>query len=44
MEPGFESMLIDVSHVRRTWLDIPYAAVSTAQRLDIYLKERARGA
>ncbi len=29
----------DVSHIRRKWLDLPYASVSKAQMLDIYLPD-----
>ncbi len=29
----------DVSHIRRKWLDLPYAPISQAQKLDIYLPE-----
>lgn len=33
----------DVSHVRRKWLDIPYAGTSQAQKLDLYLPEEGDG-
>lgn len=33
----------DVSHVRRKWLDLPYAAISQAQKLDIYLPAEGDG-
>jgi acetyl esterase/lipase len=33
----------DVSHIRRKWLDIPYASLSPAQQLDIYLPEQGEG-
>lgn len=31
----------DTAHIRRKYLDIPYAARSAAQKLDIYLPEGA---
>ncbi len=34
---------IDASHLHRKWLDLPYAAASAAQKLDIYLPERGPG-
>jgi acetyl esterase/lipase len=33
----------DVSHIRRKWLDVPYAGVSQAQKLDIYLPAQGDG-
>jgi acetyl esterase/lipase len=33
----------DVSHVRRKWLDLPYAGISPAQKLDIYLPAEGDG-
>jgi acetyl esterase/lipase len=33
----------DVSHVRRKWLDLPYAGKSPAQQLDIYLPPDGNG-
>jgi len=33
----------DVSHIRRKWLDVPYAAISPAQQLDIYLPDEGDG-
>jgi len=33
----------DVSHIRRKWLDLPYAGVSPAQKLDIYLPDEGDG-
>jgi len=33
----------DVSHVRRKWLDIPYANLSPSQNLDIYLPDEGDG-
>jgi acetyl esterase/lipase len=33
----------DVSHIRRKWLDLPYANISEAQKLDIYLPEEGEG-
>jgi acetyl esterase/lipase len=33
----------DVSHIQRKWLDLPYANISNAQKLDIYLPEEGDG-
>ena len=33
----------DVSHIRRKWLDVPYAGISPAQQLDIYVPEEGDG-
>jgi acetyl esterase/lipase len=33
----------DVSHVRRKWLDLPYAGKSPAQQLDLYLPPEGNG-
>jgi acetyl esterase/lipase len=33
----------DVSHIRRKWLDLPYASLSPAQSLDIYLPDKGDG-
>ena len=33
----------DVSHIQRKWLDIPYANISAAQKLDIYLPDEGDG-
>ena len=33
----------DVTHIHRKWLDIPYANLSTAQILDIYLPDEGDG-
>lgn len=33
----------DVSHIRRKWLDLPYANLSQSQRLDIYLPDEGNG-
>jgi acetyl esterase/lipase len=33
----------DVSHVRRKWLDLPYAVKSPAQKLDLYLPPEENG-
>jgi acetyl esterase/lipase len=35
--------IVDVSHMARKWLDIPYASLSAAQRLDIYLPGEGEG-
>ncbi len=34
---------LDVSGVKRKWLDVPYAAASTSQELDIYLPAEGEG-
>jgi acetyl esterase/lipase len=34
---------VDVSHFRRKWLDLPYANLSPAQKLDIYLPDEIEG-
>jgi acetyl esterase/lipase len=43
--PGldFEIPDADISHVRRRWLDVPYAGISPTQRLDIYLPDEGDG-
>lgn len=33
----------DVSNIRRKWLDLPYASLSPAQTLDIYLPDKGDG-
>jgi acetyl esterase/lipase len=33
----------DVSHIRRKWLDLPYASLSPAQSLDVYLPDEGDG-
>jgi acetyl esterase/lipase len=33
----------DVAYIRRKWLDLPYASLSQAQKLDIYLPEKGDG-
>lgn len=33
----------DVSHIIRKWLDVPYATLSLAQKLDIYLPDNGEG-
>jgi acetyl esterase/lipase len=38
-QPG----LADVSGIKNKWLDIPYASVSSAQKLDIYIPESGEG-
>lgn len=42
-EGSMEKPLIDVSEIRRKFLDIPYAQESPNQRLDIYLPEDGDG-
>ncbi|MCE5255025.1 MAG: alpha/beta hydrolase [Actinomycetia bacterium] len=39
----FQPEKADVSHIRRKWLDIPYASVSAAQQLDLYLPDAGEG-
>ena len=39
----FQIPLADVSHIKRKWLDIPYARLSPAQQLDIYLPDDGDG-
>ncbi|MCP4104151.1 MAG: alpha/beta hydrolase [Desulfobacteraceae bacterium] len=34
---------VDTSHIKRKWTDIPYAAISEAQKLDIYLPDEENG-
>jgi acetyl esterase/lipase len=41
--PGFEPPPADVSHIRRKWLDLPYAALSPSQKLDLYLPDEGSG-
>jgi len=33
----------NVSHIKRKWLDLPYASLSQAQKLDIYLPDEGDG-
>lgn len=33
----------DISHIRRKWLDLAYAQISSAQKLDIYLPDEGDG-
>jgi len=33
----------DVSHIQRKWLDLPYAGLSAAQKLDLYLPDEGDG-
>jgi len=42
-EPFFQIPQADVSHIHRKWLDVPYANLSNAQKLDIYLPEEGEG-
>jgi acetyl esterase/lipase len=42
-EPFFHIPQADVSHIQRKWLDLPYANISNAQKLDIYLPEEGDG-
>jgi acetyl esterase/lipase len=41
--PSFEVPIADVSHISRKWLDLPYASLSPAQKLDIYLPDEGDG-
>jgi acetyl esterase/lipase len=43
--PGddFQIPPADISHIRRKWLDVPYAPTSPAQQLDIYLPDEGEG-
>jgi acetyl esterase/lipase len=41
--PGFQIPPADVSHIKRKWLDLPYATLSPAQQLDIYLPDEGAG-
>jgi acetyl esterase/lipase len=41
--PGFVPPMADISWVKRKYLDVPYAADSKAQCLDIYLPEEGEG-
>jgi acetyl esterase/lipase len=41
--PDFQIPLADVSRFQRKWLDLPYAGLSPAQRLDIYLPDAGDG-
>jgi acetyl esterase/lipase len=41
--PLFDAPVADVSHIRRKWLDLPYASLSPAQKLDIYLPDEGDG-
>ena len=41
--PDFQIPLADVSHFQRKWLDLPYASLSPAQALDIYLPAAGDG-
>jgi acetyl esterase/lipase len=39
----FQIPMTDVSHIHRKWLDKPYASLSSAQKLDIYLPGKGDG-
>lgn len=41
--PLFDAPIADVSHIRRKWLDLPYASLSPSQKLDIYLPDEGDG-
>ena len=40
---SFDAPIADVSHIRRKWLDLPYASLSSSQKLDIYLPDEGDG-
>lgn len=42
-EAFFQIPQADVSYIGRKWLDLPYANISTAQKLDIYLPDEGDG-
>lgn len=42
-EAFFRIPQADLSNIQRKWLDIPYANISNAQKLDIYLPEEGDG-
>ena len=42
-ERFFHNLQADITHIHRKWLDIPYANLSPAQNLDIYLPEEGDG-
>lgn len=42
-EGGFQIPEADVSHVTRKWLDLPYATLSPAQKLDVFLPDQGDG-
>ncbi len=42
-QPFFEIPKADVSHIQRKWFDLPYASLSPAQKLDIYLPNEGSG-
>jgi len=43
MDPIHPPLLMDTSHIKRKWLDVPYANKSEAQKLDIYLPDEGDG-
>lgn len=47
LKPNFEMPfpppMMDTSHIKRKWLDLPYAHQSPTQKLDIYLPETGEG-
>lgn len=42
-KPMFDIPIADISFIKKKFLDIPYASLSPAQNLDIYLPEKAQG-
>ena len=42
-DQSFDAPIADVSHIRRKWLDLPYASLSPTQKLDIYLPDEGDG-
>jgi acetyl esterase/lipase len=43
MEHVYSPLRMDTSHIKRKWLDVPYANKSEAQKLDIYLPDEGEG-
>jgi acetyl esterase/lipase len=43
MEHIHPPLLMDTSHIKRKWLDVPYANKSESQKLDIYLPDEGEG-
>ena len=42
-EASIQIPTADVSHIRRKWLNLPYANLSPTQKLDIYLPDEGDG-
>ena len=43
MDDVLSPPMMDTSHIKRKWLDLPYADYSHAQKLDIYLPDKGKG-